>query len=322
MSRLCLLVCLSALAACDGSNSDETPVAREKVTDASGEVFFSFAESGRRLIVRDEATTQPAANVIARATTRADGVGLFLFDQGARYLPRFAWVALDARDVWVIGATGSADVRARAVDRVPADVFGELLADSMRPVATASLAGLGAAVRDALAANSPFVDSGSVRLLERDGQDWLITTFECGHVESFGQWAAYYRASCHPESTLFAIWTPRNPFVADVVVVPDTLAGGPPAVPTISLGGVVRDARSGGPVANATVHLQPGDLRATTDASGGFAFETVPFGCTDPKSIVLIAARPGFQRATTTGQELALVAGNFAFATLGLRRAD
>jgi hypothetical protein len=265
--------------------------------------------------VVDECTADPIPGIVTRAAATDGGVGLLLVDQAEEYLSLFAWADPTQTHMPLPRSRGGPTVLPRAISVLPRDAGEALIRDFMQPRATVALVDLGEAVASALLKNEVWAEKGVVHLVDRTPdrsiggrQCWSFTTIEVEMPAAATDWYDFYRGICYADSDLFEIWTPLHAYLTQVLVLPvaDKL---PIPGAALALEGIARDAETGRPVANAILNLQPGGLRATTDASGFYSFDSVDLHCGGFRAIRLVACCGGYVRTCLCGDELALELG-------------
>jgi hypothetical protein len=315
ISGALVLVLCALLQSCEGDAVTRgTTFLPTDVTDSQGSVELRLATMTQGYVVVDECTADPIPGIVTRAAATDGGLGLLLVDQAGEYLSMFAWADPTQTQMHLPRLRGGATVLPEAISVLPSDAGEALIRDFMHPRATVALADLGEAVASALL-NEAWAEKGVVHLVDRTPdravcgrQCWSFTTFEVEMPATATDWYDFYRGICYADSDLFEIWTPLHPYLTQVLVLPvaDKL---PVPGATLGLEGIARDAETGLPVAGATLDLHPGGLRATTDASGFFSFDSVDLHCGGFRAIRLVACCGGYVRTCLCGDELALEVG-------------
>lgn len=316
ISGALVLVLCALLQSCEGDAvTRRTTFLPVDVTDSQGSVELMLATATQGYVVVDECTADPLPGIVTRGAATDGGVGLLFVDQAGEYLSTFAWADQAETQMRLPRTRGGPAVLPRAISVLPSEAGGALIRDFMQPRATVALVDLGEAVANALLENEAWAEKGVVHLVDRapersvcDRQCWSFTTFEVEMPAAATDWYEFYRGICYADSDLFEIWTPLHPYLTQVLVLPvaDKL---PVPGAALALEGIARDAETGRPVAGATLDLQPGGLRATTDASGFFSFDSIDLHCGGFRAVQLVACCGGYVRTCLCGDELALELG-------------
>ena len=308
ISGALVLVLCALLQSCEGDVvARRTTFVPVDVTDSQGSVELRLVAATQGYVVLDECTADPIPGIVTRGAETDGGVGLLLVDQAGEYLSMFAWADPAETQMRLPRARGGPAVLPRAISVLPSEAGGALIRDFMQPRATVALVDLGEAVASALLENEAWAEKGVVHLVDRTPdrsvcgrQCWSFTTFEVEMPAAATDWYEFYRGICYAYSDLFEIWTPLHPYLTQVLVLPvaDKL---PVPGATLTVEGIARDAETGRPVANATLNLQPGGLRATTDASGFFSFDSVDLHCGGFRAVRLVACCTALIRSGSSG---------------------
>jgi hypothetical protein len=316
ISGALVLVFCALLPSCGGDAvARRTTFLPVDVTDSQGSVELRLTTATQGYVVVDECTADPIPGIVTRGAATDGGVGLLLVDQAGEYLSMFAWADPTQTQMPLPRSRGGPTVLPRAISVLPSDAGEALIRDSMQPRATVALVDLGDAVARTLLENEAWAENGVVHLVDRTPdravagrQCWSFTTFEVEMPTAATDWYEFYRGICYADADLFEIWTPLHPYLTQVLVLPvaDKLAD-PGAA--LTLEGIARDAETGRPVANVSLNLQPGGLRATTDASGFYSFGSIDLHCGGFRAIRLVACCGGYVRTCLCGDELALELG-------------